>query len=509
MRRFLIAVFLTFGLATIAAPAAQALDPEAIRRDLIAALDRGIPAYRTGPFLFTGIETQAQGAAVRVRIDDLTLPLPDLDGRIEFGDLAFTLAEAPPSSLEGDRRYRVSEVTAASQVTIIDDAEEKIALINYRLERLTGVWSTALRNFLDFDIAIDRFEVAIPEERLGVVIDRFTAVNRVVTRGDGLTDWEGEGRLVGLRTIHPEAGTLQIGDIFVDYQAHGYDLAGMQAMNEALGEVGNRAAPPDRDRVAAILERLGRISIMGHGFIERIKFTDLSYLDAAQQPRFHLDEMEFDIAGGDLHLALGYGSLGMKLTGARLTLPGSTGDAAVNPLEALTPENLGLIVSVERFPVRAMWHSVLKAMLLGAAAGEQAPDTEAIGEAMGAELLAAINQAGTEFRLDRLDVGMPSGRLRAEGAFNVDPATAIGVRGRLALAITGLDEMIAIAMGAAGSGQVAPEVQGNMMFLMMLKGMVKREMGADGKPVDRLEIVVTPAGDILMNGQPFSMAPRQ
>ena len=48
-----------------------------------------------------------------------------------------------------------------------------------------------------------------------------------------------------------------------------------------------------------------------------------------------------------------------------------------------------------------------------------------------------------------------------------------------------------------------------MLFLILLKGMAKREPGPDGRPVDRLEIVVTPAGDVLLNGLPFSMAPRQ
>jgi hypothetical protein len=150
-------------------------------------------------------------------------------------------------------------------------------------------------------------------------------------------------------------------------------------------------------------------------------------------------------------------------------------------------------------------------VLLGAAAGPQGSDTDtnAIGEAMGREILAAINQAGTVLRLDRFDVEAPSGRVVAEGEFRVDPATAVGVRGRMDITITGLDEMIAAANGAALSGQVAPGVQSNMMFLMLLKGMVKREAGPDGGIVDRLEIVVTPAGDVLLNGQPFSMAPRQ
>ncbi len=510
MRRILIAGFLALGLISATAPAARALDPEALRQDLIAALDRGLSAYGTEPFLFTGVETLAQGAAVRVKITDLTLPLPDIGGRLELGDLAFTLADAPPGPLAGGHRYLVSEVTTASRAAILDDADDKIALINYGLENLSGVWSTALRSFLGFDMAVDRFEVVVPEENLGFVIQRLTVVNRIVTRGDGLIDMEGEARIAGMRAINPAAGTLRIGEILIDYRAHGQDLAGIQALNQALEKVGNRDTPPDRNRIAAILQGLERINILPRGFIERIKVTDLNYLDTDQRPRFHFDELEFDMAGGDLHLALGYGSLGLRMAGVQADLPrGGSGNGAANPLEALTPENLGLIASVERFPVRAWWRSVLNGLVLATAAGEQGPNSNAIGEAIGAELLDAINEAGTVLRLDRLDVEAPSGRLRAEGEFQADPATAIGGRGRLDLTINGLDEMIAAATGAGQSGQLAPGVQGNMMFLMLLKGMAKREPGPDGGTVDRLEIVVTPAGDILLNGQPFSMAPPQ
>ncbi len=512
MRRLLIAIFLSLSLLSAAAPGARALDPETLRQDLTAALDRGLSAYRTGPLLYTGIETAAQGDAVRVKITDLTLPLPDRKGRIEFGDLAFTLADAPSGTSRdgraGDRRYLVSEVIAASRAAVIDDTGENIALINYDLERLSGVWSTALRNFLDYDSAVANFEAVVPKAKLAIGIDRITTVQRSVSRGDGLIDLEVEGRITGQRFIVSQAGTVRIGEIFVEARAQGQDLAGVQALNEALDEAGNREAPPDRNRIAAILERLERVNMLPQGFIERIEVTDVSYLDAAQQPRFHLDELEFNLAGGDLQLALGYVSLGLRMAGIQATLPGhGNGDGATNPLHDLMPENLGVIASAERLPIQAAWRSVLRTLVLARAAGEQEPDIDILGDDMGAELQAAVNEAGTVLRLDRLDIEAPSGRLRAEGAFTVDPATAVGVRGRVDLTITGLDEMIAIATGP--SGQAMPGIQRQMMFLYMLKGMARREAGPDGKPIDRLEIVLTPAGDVLFNGQPFSMAPPQ
>ena len=273
MHRFIIAIFLALGLTSTFVPAARALDPDALRQDLIAALNRGLTSYATGPFLFTGVETVARGPAVRVKITDLTMALLDPNVRIEFGDLAFTLADAPPDSLANDRRYLVSEVATASRATVIDDAGNKIVLVNYGLERLSGVWSTALRNFLDFDMAVDHFEVVGPELNLAIASDRLTAVQQTVTRSDGLIDIEAEGRIAGLHMIVSAVGTVRIGNIFVEARGHGYDMNGLQAFNEAFDEAGNTEAPPDRNRIAAILERLEGVNLLGHGLIERFKAT--------------------------------------------------------------------------------------------------------------------------------------------------------------------------------------------------------------------------------------------
>ncbi|MEE8498946.1 MAG: hypothetical protein V3S27_00130, partial [Kiloniellales bacterium] len=104
MGRLLCAAVLGLSLGAAHVPAARALDPEGLRQDLTEALEGGFSAYATEAFEFTGIETTRRGDAVRVKILGLALALPDLGGRLDLGDLAFTVADAEPG------RFRVSEV---------------------------------------------------------------------------------------------------------------------------------------------------------------------------------------------------------------------------------------------------------------------------------------------------------------------------------------------------------------------------------------------------------------
>jgi hypothetical protein len=152
----------------------------------------------------------------------------------------------------------------------------------------------------------------------------------------------------------------------------------------------------------------------------------------------------------------------------------------------------------------------MRAMVLSATSGEPGSSNDAVGAAMGAEIMTAINEAQTILRLDRLDVETPAGRVIGEGALQADVSVPTGVTGRLDLTIAGLDRMISIAMSAVaaeGGGEV-PGGNGSVMVLMMLKSMARREAAPDGTAIDRFEIALTPAGEVLVNGAPLgAMAP--
>jgi hypothetical protein len=122
---------------------------------------------------------------------------------------------------------------------------------------------------------------------------------------------------------------------------------------------------------------------------------------------------------------------------------------------------------------------------------------------MGAEILAAINEARTILRLDRLDVEAPAGRVIGEGVLQADASVPIGATGSLDLTITGLDRMISIAMSAAAAEGGIPGGSGGVMVLMLLKSMARREAAPDGTAIDRFEIALTPAGEVLVNGAPL------
>ncbi len=486
---------LGFWLCATAAPAA-ALDPEALRRDLIEGLEHGLSVYARQGIEYGQIKTSARGDAVRVEIAGLAMPLPDFGGRAELGDVAFTVAGA------GEGQYRVSDVRGPAQITIVADDGSQFALANYRLEHLTGVWSSVLASFLDLDMAVGDVEILVPKGNFAAQLKRLAVRNRYTPGAEGLTDQTSMMRAQGLRALIPLQGTFQIEEILGESEFKGLDMAAYRALAEEMraldGGASGQGAPPDRAALAKLIERLRDINVFPRRAVERVEVRGIALADPANNPVFRLEEIEIDSTGEDLSGPLAAGSMGMRYGGLRIEEPG--------PAQALVPTDAGFILSIERVPMRALWQLLLTGMALTVAAPESNPDANALSEAMGSEIMDAMTKAGTRFLLDRLHTESPSGQIDGKGLFEMDATTPVGVKGGLELTITGLDRMITVASQAAGNGaEGQPGAAGGVMFLMILKGMARREAGANGAPVDRFDIRLSPEGQLLVNGQPMGM----
>ena len=123
---------------------------------------------------------------------------------------------------------------------------------------------------------------------------------------------------------------------------------------------------------------------------------------------------------------------------------------------------------------------------------------------MGA-LMSALSQSTIKLRIDPSAIETEKAKLSADGELRLameTPQKAVGV---VNFALLGLDDLIALAGGAA---EQSPDAMQAMGMLRMLQGLAQRETGADGKPVDKFKLDLTETGAVLVNGKPLDgMAP--
>ncbi len=476
---------------------AAGLDPESLRRDLTEALTGGFSLYLPDGIGYGEITATAEGEAVRVRITKLTMPIQDLPGLLHLGDVAFTVADAGPG------RYRVSKVDTSSKASFVNQEGREVGLGNYRLERFSGVWSSALANFLDLDFVASGIEVLVPEANFALALEKVTMTAKSSAGAEGRLDQTTSFQAGPLRALMPLYGTVEIAEIRSDSEFAGMNLAAYRTLAEEMAKVkpAGKGKTPDRKQIAALIERMAEIDIFPERVWERMQLRGLSVVDQNQQPVFRLEEAEVDSAARELRTPLGAGSLGLRYGGLAMESAGGLGNPA---FRRLVPHNAGFILSVERFPTQPLWRILLSVLAQQVASGDSPSDSQNLAPLIGSQLLTAIQEAGTVFRLDRFHMDAESGRVSGEGVVTLGAATPSGATGHANFQIVGLDEMIAIAM-SGGAGQ--PNAAGGAMFFMMLKGMARRETAPDGKIVDHFDIELTPDGQILVNGRPAGLMP--
>ena len=115
-----------------------------------------------------------------------------------------------------------------------------------------------------------------------------------------------------------------------------------------------------------------------------------------------------------------------------------------------------------------------------------------------------LSQAGTTLDVPQNYIGNNEYRFDVSGGARADVNAVNDFTGEFKGAFKGLDKLIASTQAlAAGGSPAAPNAQSVISTLMMLKLMGKPQMGANGQNNYSYDLVITPQGQILMNGKPL------
>ena len=488
-----------FGLLTAAAlfaaplATAQAIETEQLREDLEAGL-----AQFAGPgvgLVYEELRVWPQDGGHRVQILGLTGQGEETEHWADLGDVAFSVQEIELG------QFRVFDLDLPSSASFYE-AGERVALLTYELTRFDGVWVGALSNFLDLDMLITDLRFAPTDGSMTLALERLGGVSRAERDAEGRIDQQTEGRATGLSVQAPGEGGLEIAEIEVETSVTGLDLAAYAQLNQEYEALAEREGPPSDADMAAFLQRLSSLALLPGSLAERFAISDIEVTDEAGRTQFRLDRGELDLAGSGLNQAQADLHFGLRHEALDL---GESLRAEAGAKTALVPNDLGLVASLERLPIGSLWNSALQTLAFAAMQGAQGAENPMMGQMilfmMMGQLLPAMTEAGTQLKLPHFRAESEAAAVTAEGAFDVNPASPLGMTGRLDAAITGLDRVIALLEPEANAGD--EESLQALGMAAWLKGLGRRETDSTGQAVDRYVLELTADGRTLLNGQPF------
>ena len=206
-----------------------------------------------------------------------------------------------------------------------------------------------------------------------------------------------------------------------------------------------------------------------------------------------------DLGGGELSLGRlewrvgadgrrDFANLSTRISAADVALGG---DAADEIPPALMPHAATVDIALSRLPLRRIADSLSGLAKRGEMGG--------LGEeSMMEVVLDHLDAADSSLEIREIHVVTPSCELRAEGRFQVEPASLFGVIGRVDARVRGFDSLMELAVEEGEEEAVA--------FLIVLQGLGRPvfDEGAD-EPAYAFEIDLRRDGAVTVNGIPFDM----
>lgn len=489
------------------AQAAPAVD-DAGAKSLAASLKKDLPRWFPPPTEDgEGIGFEWQGEpTVKPAGDHYDVALPRLSAEDAEGtlfDIGTVLLSVTPKD---DGQYGVSiTLPGAIKVQNLDDNDEYVdaATISIGKQSFTSIWSGTLETLLAVDAAYSDLAVAAADGKGKVSIASMTMVQDLKPEvgSGGATLWSGPAAFAfgGLSVLDDKNKELvRIGGVTAEAAYTRVDLTKVSALQKLSEQAAAKGVAPTSG------ELLPKLQGMFGGITGALRLSNLSVVNPEDGTTVTLGQFAFRSGLADLDQALSTVSLGFE---AR--------DFAMTPSPApaaFTPRTMEMKLSVTKLPNAALWKAFGE--LAKAAEAEETPPKKGAKPAKAPagpapsdlamqQAMAAMGEAGTELRIDALNLDTPATAGTATGALRVATPAAFGVAGGATVLLRGIDAAVK-AMQPAPGAKPDKETQDLLGGLAMIQALGQAGKDDSGADIRSYKLEVTEAGQLLLNGADMS-----
>lgn len=495
MRPAVAAAAVVFTLA-LAPPPAAALDAEGLKADIeamLAEVRAGIaPVTLEAGAVDVVPAGDGEGDGFRVTLPGLAIDDPLEGRRFEIGTVSLTMT-APGPGL-----YGFDDVTLPERMTMTEQGQES-GWITLDLERYSGVYSTAVQDFLQLDFLANSFEIRVPSEALLIGGGRIAAWIATVPEHDakGPTGYQRQrqyGRIEDL-IVTSRDSTVEVDRMTVDGAVEGLDLALYETLVAIVEDLEIAGTQGDTAKLAvlrdALTEAIGLAETMRAG----LQVGGLRSYDETGKSVFSLASLGLVM---DLVTPRGeaFGSAALALAGEGLNLdPAATPE--VGPYIGLVPQSWNIPLKVEHLPLEALALSFAD-LIYGASSNALTMPDEQLSS-LGNAVLDALGTAGSYFIVRDLFLEAPLLRLDSKASLAFSPNVELGAVGNWAVTLSGLDRVLALA-----EGMTDPDAKRMLSATVLgMMGVGQAVALPDGRVGYRFSFTFAPDGTVQMNGFSF------
>ncbi len=454
----------------------------------------------------------------------ITLPPSYIDypdgSRLDLGMLAIN---ALPNKNPGQWKMTIAIPTP---ILMLDKTGAENFRINIGGQRSTGIWDESLKNFARLDANYNDITLTDAKEIFSLKIPK--AGIRYNFKQDKEGHWSGPGYMsLKNATLEIEKITATLGELRADFKMDRYNPLivdkykdDITALSETITKNAQNKTPEplSSDATSGLVNMMiDLVTQSSNGFSFKYSASDFHFSQPLLTATQDETSSTFDVSIQDVKLGkafLGFDISGFFTDKVSLGLNFGFSGLSMTPedpeITPVAPSQINIDIALENIPFKQIAELGKNSLQAGMAQPEMA---QMAGIGMLMKLPALLSQAGTQLTIENNALGNTTYNIDLNGKAQADMMAVNSVTAHAKMNFRGLDEIIAHTQnGGAQNGAEQSKSESDVrahtqnlqklsMMLGMLKGMGKLEENTSGPSLYSYEFIMTPQGQMLLNGQ--------